>query len=142
MLLTHVVYFFICLSLIMCSYLFFSRPCFRVVFGLEKNGTEMYSEFLYIPSSSPLIFLLLTSCNYVVHLSEFPLWHSRFRIWRCLCSSFCRCFGAGSTPDLVQWVKDLALLQLRCKSQLQLNPWARNFHMLQVQQKTKKAKKP
>ena len=40
--------------------------------------------------------------------------------------------GMGLLPSLEQWVKNLALLQLWCKSQLWLkfNPWPRNFHML------------
>ena len=41
---------------------------------------------------------------------------------------------AGSIPVLAQWVKDLALMQLWCRLQLQLpfDPWPQNFHMLQV----------
>ena len=36
--------------------------------------------------------------------------------------------GWGSEPGPAQWVKDLALLQLWCRSQLQLrsDPWPRN----------------
>ena len=36
------------------------------------------------------------------------------------------CGGVGSRPSLVQWVKDLVLLQLR------FHPWPGNFHMPQV----------
>ena len=37
---------------------------------------------------------------------EFPLWFSRLR------TQYCVCEDVGSTPDLAQWVKDPALLQL------------------------------
>ena len=45
--------------------------------------------------------------------------------------------GAGSIPGPVQWVKDLVLLQLWCRSQLQLRlcPWPRNFLIPPVLQK-------
>ena len=51
--------------------------------------------------------------------------------------------GSGSTPGLVQWVKDLVLLQLWRRSQLGLgfDPWPGNFHMLQVWPGKKKKKK-
>ena len=41
------------------------------------------------------------------------------------------CDIASSTPGPVQWVKDLALPQLRCKSQMRLrfSPWPGNVHM-------------
>lgn len=59
---------------------------------------------------------------------EFPLWLSGLMIWCCLCG------GVGSVPGLVQWVKDLAFLQLWQRSQLRFgfNPWPGNYHMLQV----------
>ena len=43
---------------------------------------------------------------------------------------------------MVQWVKDPALLQLQCRSQLWLgfSPWPGNFHMLWMQPKKKKIK--
>ena len=43
-------------------------------------------------------------------------------------------FWAGGVPSVAQWVKDLALPQLWCRSQLKLrfDPWPRNFHMLLV----------
>ena len=43
-------------------------------------------------------------------------------------------------PTVAQWVKDLALRQLWCRSQLWLrfSPWPRNFHMLQGHRKKKK----
>ena len=49
----------------------------------------------------------------------------------------CFCGIASSIPSLVQWVKDLALLQLWCRPQRRLgfDPWPENFHMLQVQPK-------
>ena len=31
-------------------------------------------------------------------MSEFPLWHSRLRIWCCLCSGLGCCWGTGSIP--------------------------------------------
>ena len=40
-------------------------------------------------------------------------------------------------PTVVQWVKDLALLQLW----LRFNPWPGNFHMLWVWRKKKKKKR-
>ena len=42
-------------------------------------------------------------------------------------------------PAVVQWVKDLTFLQFQYRSQmcLGLNPWPRNFHMLQAQWKKK-----
>ena len=41
-------------------------------------------------------------------------------------------------PTVAQWVKDLMLLQLRYRSQLQLgfHPWPKSFHVPRVQQKT------
>ena len=64
---------------------------------------------------------------------EFLMWHSGLRIWYCLCGS------TSVIPGPVQWVKDLALMQLWCRLQLQLrfNPWPRNLHMLWVQPKKK-----
>ena len=47
----------------------------------------------------------------------------------------CMYKSAGSrVPTVAQCVKDPASLQLQCRSQLQLglDPWPRNFHMLQV----------
>ena len=43
-------------------------------------------------------------------------------------------------PAVSQWVKDLALLQLWCRSKLQLkfSPWPGNFHILKVWPKKKK----
>ena len=44
-------------------------------------------------------------------------------------------FGVASLiPCLVRWVKDLALLQLWCRSQLQLrfSPWRGHFHIPRV----------
>ena len=54
----------------------------------------------------------------------------------------CLCGGASSNPSPVQCVKDPALLQLWCRSQLQLrfHPCPRNFHTLLVQPKRKKKK--
>ena len=45
--------------------------------------------------------------------------------------SGCLCGGAGLIPGPVQWVKNLALLQLWYRSHLQLrfDPWPKNFHM-------------
>ena len=47
---------------------------------------------------------------------------------------------AGLIPGLARWVKDLALLQLCHRSQLQLrfDPWPVNFQMLRVWSKKKK----
>ena len=44
--------------------------------------------------------------------------------------------GSCGVPSVAQWVKDLALLQLWCGSQLQLgsNPWPRNVHVPSQQQ--------
>ena len=69
-----------------------------------------------------------------VHIREFLLWHSGLRIWHCLCSSSGHCWGKGSIPSLVQWVKGLELLQLwhsLQQQQLIFDPWPRNFHVLQ-----------
>ena len=46
----------------------------------------------------------------------------------------CLCGDTGSIPTLVQWVKDLALLQLwhRLHLQLGFDPLPGNFHMLWV----------
>ena len=46
----------------------------------------------------------------------------------------CLCGIAGSNPDLVQWVKDPALLQLwhRLQMPFRFSPWSGNFHILQV----------
>ena len=56
------------------------------------------------------------------------------------------CEGTGSIPTPVQWVKDLVLLQLWCRSQLQLriNSWPENFQMPLgwPKQKTEKPTKP
>ena len=43
----------------------------------------------------------------------------------------CLCGGIGSIPSLAQGVKDLALQQLWCRSQLRLgfDCWPGNFHM-------------
>ena len=58
-------------------------------------------------------------------MQEFPLWHSRLRIWCYLYG------GTGSIPGLVQWVKDPVLLQLwrRLQLRLEFEPWPGNFHM-------------
>ena len=52
------------------------------------------------------------------------------------------CGGSNSVPRLAQQVKDLALLQLWCRSQLQLGfyLWSRNFHVPWGQPKRKKGK--
>ena len=54
----------------------------------------------------------------------------------------CLCGDTGSIPTLVQWVKDLALLQLwhRLHLQLGFDPLPGNFYMLWVQPKKKKRK--
>ena len=43
----------------------------------------------------------------------------------------CLCRGAGSVLGPVQWIEDLALSQLQCRSQLWcgFDPWPGNFHM-------------
>ena len=65
------------------------------------------------------------------------LWHSRLRIWHCLWGS------VGLICILVQWVMDLALLQLRCRSQLRLwfDTWPGDFYMQWVQLKREGKKK-
>ena len=70
-------------------------------------------------------------------LREFLLWYSGVRVQHYLYSS------TGSIPHPLQWVKDLALLQLWHRSKLQLRfiHWPRNFHMLWVQLKTSKQTK-
>ena len=51
-------------------------------------------------------------------------------------------FGDTSlTSSLVQWVKDLALLQLWCRLQLRFDLWRGNFHVPSVKKKKKKKKK-
>ena len=66
-------------------------------------------------------------------LKEYPLWCSGLRTQHCLCG------GTGSIPGLVHWVKDLMLLQLWHRSQLQLrfDPGSSNFHVLQGAAKKK-----
>ena len=65
---------------------------------------------------------------------ELLKWCSGLRIWSCLCSDSGCCWGVGLIPSPAQWVKDLALLQLWCSSQMWLgfDPWPWNFHMLWV----------
>ena len=48
----------------------------------------------------------------------------------------------NGVPTVVQWVKDLVLLQLWLRLQLQLgfDPWPRNFHMPLVQPRKRKKK--
>ena len=50
------------------------------------------------------------------------------------------CWGTGSIPSLVQWVKDLALPQLWLRSQLWLgsDPWPRNSICHKVAKKRRK----
>lgn len=56
----------------------------------------------------------------------------------------CLCGAAGSIPSLVLWAKDLASLQLCCRSRLCLgfDSWSGNFHTLQVWPKKKKKEPP
>ena len=54
---------------------------------------------------------------------EFPLWHSDLRIQRCLHSGLGCCWGMGSIPGPVQWVKDPGLPWLWCGSRLEFDPW-------------------
>ena len=56
---------------------------------------------------------------------EFPLWHSRLRIWHCLCG------GEDSIPSQMQWVMGLVLLQQWRRLQLHLgfDTWPWNLHM-------------
>ena len=49
---------------------------------------------------------------------EFPVWHSRLKIWHCLYSNWGHCRGKGSISSPVQCVKDPALLQLWHRLQL------------------------
>ena len=59
------------------------------------------------------------------------------KVWRCLCGD------VEPTPGLIhsptQWVKDLVLLQLQCRSELRLrfDPCPGNFHVPQVWPKKK-----
>ena len=46
----------------------------------------------------------------------------------------CLCGGPGSTPGVVQWVKDTALVQLW----LAFDPWVGNFHMPQRESRRKR----
>ena len=71
---------------------------------------------------------------------EFPLWYSHSRVQHCLCSDSGRCGGAGSIPGPVQWVTDLALLQLQFKLQLRLrfDSWPGNLPMPWGQNEKKK----
>lgn len=53
-----------------------------------------------------------------------------FPLWRAGSPSGCLCGGTGLIPGLVQWARELALLQLRHRSQLQpgFSPWHRTLH--------------
>ena len=61
-----------------------------------------------------------------------------------LCINDLACFFgiAGLTPGLAQSVNDTALPQLWCRSQMQLglDPWPKNFHILQEWLKNGKKK--
>ena len=54
------------------------------------------------------------------------------------------CWDAGLIPGLEQWVRDLALSQLRLRSQLQFrsDPWPGNSMCCRVAKKKKKPKPP
>ena len=56
------------------------------------------------------------------------------------CTNICLLQYVLRVPTVAQWLKDLALLQLWCRSQQQLgfDPWLRNFHMPRVRLKEKK----
>ena len=75
-------------------------------------------------------------------LLEFLLCCSGLRI-QCVCGGSGDCWSMGLILGLVQWVEDLALLQLWCRLQLHLgfDPWPGNFHVLWVRPKKKKKKK-
>ena len=64
---------------------------------------------------------------------QFLLWHRGLMIWHLLCG------GVGLIPGSAQWVMDLVLPQLWCRSKLQFgfDPWPRSFHMLLVWLKKK-----
>ena len=68
---------------------------------------------------------------------EFPLWLSVLMIWLISVALPVR------TPAPAKWVKDLVLLQLWCRSKMQLgfDPWPGNFHMPLAWQKMEKGKK-
>lgn len=70
-------------------------------------------------------------------LLEFLLWHRGLMIQHCFCG------GMSLNPSQAQWIKDLVLLQLWHRLQLQLgfNPQPGNFHVPQVQPRKKKNKK-
>ena len=67
---------------------------------------------------------------------EFLLWRSKLRIWHCLCHGPC------SIPGPALWVKDLVVLWLwrRWQLQLRFDPWPGNFHMPWAWLKKKKIK--
>ena len=54
-------------------------------------------------------YLVMTCNGKEPENEEFPLWLSGLRTWRSVCED------SGLIPDLMQWVKDLALLQALVK---------------------------
>ena len=80
-----------------------------------------------------LVMARKTGLDIVSPLQEFLLWGSRLRIWCYLSGS------VGSISYLMQWIKDLTLLQLWCRSQpwLGFKPWPKNFHMPRLWSKRK-----
>ena len=70
---------------------------------------------LTVPQGNTMI-LRIKRKTILKNILEFLLWHSRLRIWHCLCNGSGPCWGTSVTPILEQWVKNLALLQLNSDS--------------------------
>ena len=70
----------------------------------------------------------------------FPSWS--FTIYMEKSNKLCNKIMIRGVPTVAQWVKDLALPQLWCRSQLELRfyPWPGNFRMLWVWPKKEKPK--
>ena len=114
-----------------------SSFCYRCISLVIKGTWEQraWNTDLSMGTCTPLPW---GSCSKFKCKDEgFPLWRSGLRT-RC-----CLCWAEGLLPGPTQWVKDLALLQLWCRSQLwlRIHPWPGNFQMLQEWQKKKKKKK-
>lgn len=76
----------------------------------SKSYSTFLSQILEVCLLSSLFHLCFPrhSTYWKPLLGEFPLWYSRWRIWRCLCSGLGHCWGTDSILSLAQW--DLRIL--------------------------------